>query len=159
MGNAGNRPSDHNVGGKTPVSPSTVNTNLQQTNQTRKKGRIDVKDVFNNDDDDDAANNAKKRKLVPLGKYFKFLTTHRTREDRIHVVTFYLADYGDEKKKKAEEPAKTGKEESTKSQEEKRKHIKSLIDKIPTDKNALFGYQLDWAIIDNVSERFTRARF
>ncbi|XP_020292411.1 RNA-binding protein 25 isoform X2 [Pseudomyrmex gracilis] len=124
MGNAGNRPSDHNVGGKTPVSPSTVNTNLQQTNQTRKKGRIDVKDVFNNDDDDDAANNAKKRKLVPL-------------------------DYGDEKKKKAEEPAKTGKEESTKSQEEKRKHIKSLIDKIPTDKNALFGYQLDWAIIDN----------
>lgn len=76
MGNAGNRPSDHNVGGKTPVSPSTVNTTLQQTSQTRKRGRIDVKDVFNNDDDDDAANNAKKRKLVPLGKYFKFLTTH-----------------------------------------------------------------------------------
>lgn len=47
--------------------------------------------------------------------------------------------------------AKGGKEESTKSQEEKRKHIKSLIDKIPTDKNALFGYQLDWAVIDNVS--------
>lgn len=61
-------------------------------------------------------------------------------------------DYGDEKKKKAnEETPKPGKEESTKSQEEKRKHIKSLIDKIPTDKNALFGYQLDWAVIDNVS--------
>lgn len=49
-----------------------------------------------------------------------------------------------------EETAKV-KEENTKSQEEKRKHIKSLIDKIPTDKNALFGYQLDWAVIDNVS--------
>lgn len=63
-------------------------------------------------------------------------------------------DYGDEKKKKTEDATKSGKEESTKSQEEKRKHIKSLIDKIPTDKNALFGYQLDWAVIDNVSVTF-----
>lgn len=62
-----------------------------------------------------------------------------------------ILDYGEEKKKKSSEEApKAGKEESTKSQEEKRKHIKSLIDKIPTDKNALFGYQLDWAVIDNV---------
>jgi len=64
---------------------------------------------------------------------------------------YIFSDYGDEKKKKTEEATKTGKEENTKSQEEKRKHIKSLIDKIPTDKNALFGYQLDWALIDNVS--------
>jgi len=71
MGSGGNRANDHSVGGKTPVSPSTAaNANSQQANQTRKKGRIDVKDVFNNDDDDDAANNAKKRKLVPLGKCF-----------------------------------------------------------------------------------------
>lgn len=63
---------------------------------------------------------------------------------------YIFADYGDDKKKK-EEASKAGKEETTKSQEEKRKHIKSLIDKIPTDKNALFGYQLDWAVIDNVS--------
>lgn len=63
-----------------------------------------------------------------------------------------FTDYGEEKKKKGtEETSKVAKEESTKSQEEKRKHIKSLIDKIPTDKNALFGYQLDWAVIDNVS--------
>ena len=64
----------------------------------------------------------------------------------------FCLDYGEEKKKKPiEEPLKAGKEENSKSQEEKRKHIKSLIDKIPTDKNALFGYQLDWAVIDNVS--------
>lgn len=75
MGSGGNRTGDHGVGGKTPVSPSAgVNTNSQQTNQTRKKGRIDVKDVFNNDDDDDAANIAKKRKLVPLGKCFIYIT-------------------------------------------------------------------------------------
>lgn len=40
-------------------------------------------------------------------------------------------------------------EESSKSQEEKRKHIKTLIDKIPTEKNALFAFQLDWGAIDN----------
>jgi len=73
MGSGGNRASDHSIGGKTPVSPNTAaNTNSQQTNQTRKKGRIDVKDVFNNDDDDDTANNAKKRKLVPLGKFYLY---------------------------------------------------------------------------------------
>lgn len=54
---------------------------------------------------------------------------------------------------------KPGKEETTKSQEEKRKHIKSLIDKIPTDKNALFGYQLDWAVIDNVSVSYVSTDF
>lgn len=152
MGSGGNRASDH-IGGKTPVSPNTtVNTNSQQPNQTRKKGRIDVKDVFNNDDDDDAANNAKKRKLVPLGKLllFSLLIILTRRKTRIFIV-YIFTDYGDEKKKKTEEATKAGKEESTKSQEEKRKHIKSLIDKIPTDKNALFGYQLDWALIDNVS--------
>lgn len=68
MGSGGTR-GEHTVGNKTPASPGTaVNTNSQQANQTRKKGRIDVKDVFNNDDDDDGTNNAKKRKLVPLGK-------------------------------------------------------------------------------------------
>jgi hypothetical protein len=73
MGSGSNRAgSDHTVGNKTPVSPSAA-ANPQQANQTRKKARIDVKDVFNNDDDDDAVNNAKKRKLVPLGNYSFFL--------------------------------------------------------------------------------------
>merc|ERR1712038_2077809 len=35
------------------------------------------------------------------------------------------------------------------SSEEKRKHIKSLIDKIPTDKTALFQYPIDWDLVDN----------
>jgi RNA-binding protein 25 len=39
----------------------------------------------------------------------------------------------------------------TESQEEKRKHIKTLMDKIPTDKTALFAVQLDWAAVDSVS--------
>lgn len=35
------------------------------------------------------------------------------------------------------------------SQEEKRRHIKSIIDKIPTGKADLFSYKLDWSEIDN----------
>lgn len=61
-----------------------------------------------------------------------------------------ILDYGDEKKRVKDEK----KEDSGRSQEEKRKHIKTLIDKIPTDKNALFAFQLDWAAVDNVSSSF-----
>lgn len=41
------------------------------------------------------------------------------------------------------------KEENVRSQEEKRRHIKSIIDKIPTGKSDLFNYKLDWNEIDN----------
>lgn len=37
--------------------------------------------------------------------------------------------------------------------EEKRKHIKSLIEKIPTAKPELFAYPLDWSIVDSVSSK------
>lgn len=73
MGSGSNRAGDHGVGAKTPASPSAATNANSQANPTRKKNRIDVKDVFNNDDDDDAANAGKKRKLVPLGKYFIFI--------------------------------------------------------------------------------------
>jgi RNA-binding protein 25 len=33
--------------------------------------------------------------------------------------------------------------------DDKRKHIKSLIEKIPTDKTALFAYSIDWDLVDN----------
>jgi RNA-binding protein 25 len=57
----------------------------------------------------------------------------------------YITDYGDDKKKKEPESG------SKASQEEKRKHIKSLIDKIPTDKEALFDFPIDWEAVDAVS--------
>ncbi|XP_055943656.1 RNA-binding protein 25-like isoform X2 [Argiope bruennichi] len=34
--------------------------------------------------------------------------------------------------------------------EEKRKHIKNLIEKIPTEKNELFAYNLDWTVVDKI---------
>lgn len=51
-------------------------------------------------------------------------------------------DYGEEDKSNIKGSVNT---------EEKRKHIKSLIEKIPTAKPELFAYPLDWSIVDSVS--------
>lgn len=85
-----------------------------------KRKKLDLREVFN-PDEDDSNTQVKKRKLVPL-------------------------DYSEDKKAKKDAEKKT--EESIKSQEEKKKHIKSLIEKIPTEKDALFAYDLDWSAID-----------
>lgn len=94
-------------------------------NRDPKRKKLDLREVFNPDEDDNTTM-VKKRKLVPL-------------------------DYNEDKKtsKKDKENGEKKSEESIKSQEEKRKHIKSLIEKIPTEKEALFAYQLDWSVIDN----------
>lgn len=49
-------------------------------------------------------------------------------------------DYGEEDKSSIKGSVNT---------EEKRKHIKSLIEKIPTAKPELFAYPLDWSIVDS----------
>lgn len=43
--------------------------------------------------------------------------------------------------------------------EEKRKHIKSLIEKIPTVKQELFNYPLDWNMVDTVRENTIRQAY
>lgn len=43
----------------------------------------------------------------------------------------------------------TEKKSETKTADDKKKHIKSLIEKIPTDKTALFEYTVDWDLVDN----------
>lgn len=45
---------------------------------------------------------------------------------------------------------------SKKSDEEKRRNIKNIIDKIPTEKNALFNYPLDKTEIDSTIEKKIR---
>lgn len=55
---------------------------------------------------------------------------------------YFHLDFGDESKKpKKEEKANA---------EEKKKNIKALIDKIPTEKDALFAYEVDWEMVDTV---------
>ncbi|XP_052767394.1 RNA-binding protein 25-like [Mya arenaria] len=88
------------------------------TEPSGKRKKLTVGDVFNQDDDD--SQDAKKRKLVPL-------------------------DYGD-----SGEDSMTGFEGGKKnaSVEEKRAKIKTLIENIPTAKDELFDFQLDWKIVD-----------
>jgi len=61
----------------------------------------------------------------------------------IKIITFFspTTDYGDELAKKEKDP---------KNSEEKRKNIKSLIEKIPTDKASLFAHPVEWSLVDNV---------
>lgn len=58
-------------------------------------------------------------------------------------------DYGEEDK---------GSSKGSVNTEEKRKHIKSLIEKIPTAKPELFAYPLDWSIVDSVSDYFLKLK-
>lgn len=100
-----------------------------------KRKKLEIKAVFNADEDEVAA--PKKRKLVPLGNFSDFIKTLGI----IHSHVSHL-DYGDESSKKEKEP---------KNSEEKRKNIKSLIEKIPTDKASLFAHPVEWSLVDNVS--------
>lgn len=91
-----------------------------------KRKKLAVESVFNRFDDDEVDEAPRKRKLVPL-------------------------DYEDEDKSSGGVEgagAAGGKGANT---EEKRKHIKSLIEKIPTAKPELFNYPLDWSVVDSVS--------
>ena len=98
-----------------------------------KRKKLEIKAVFNADEDDTAI--PKKRKLVPLG-----INWHMK---RVGIITVFSieTDYGDELSKKEKEPKNT---------EEKRKNIKSLIEKIPTDKASLFAHPVEWSLVDNV---------
>ena len=78
-----------------------------------------------NQDDDDAVEVKKKRKLVPL-------------------------DFEEEKK-----PVSLSLPNKPTTAEEKRKCIKNLIERIPTAKDELFAYPLDWSMVDSVSNNFS----
>jgi RNA-binding protein 25 len=86
-----------------------------------KRKKLTVDDVFNNDDDDESTM-SKKRKLVPLDY---------SEEERA-AISGRMAPVG---------PAA--------SAEEKRKSIKTLIERIPTAKEDLFAYPLDWTMVDS----------
>jgi len=115
-------PSNHNSPSDNDEPPSVSPAT------TNKKKKLDVKDVFNADEDEDSLPGAKKRKLVPLDY----------NEDR----------KGHKKKDNHKKEDKKG-DENSKCTEEKRKNIKSLIEKIPTDKSDLFEFVIDWDAVDN----------
>uniref|UniRef100_A0A3B5Q6U5 RNA binding motif protein 25 n=1 Tax=Xiphophorus maculatus TaxID=8083 RepID=A0A3B5Q6U5_XIPMA len=96
-----------------------------QLNAVKRKKLAAVDSVFNKFDDEEADEQPRKRKLVPL-------------------------DYGDDDKSLGLDGAEiSAAKGSSINTEEKRKHIKSLIEKIPTARPELFSYPLDWAMVDS----------
>uniref|UniRef100_A0A4W5MPM9 RNA binding motif protein 25b n=1 Tax=Hucho hucho TaxID=62062 RepID=A0A4W5MPM9_9TELE len=96
-----------------------------QPNVAIKRKKLTVDSVFNKFDDEEADEAPRKRKLVPL-------------------------DYGDDDKnlQSVVDGASGLAAIKGANTEEKRKHIKSLIEKIPTGKTELFSYPLDWSAVD-----------
>uniref|UniRef100_A0A8C1SRE5 RNA binding motif protein 25a n=1 Tax=Cyprinus carpio TaxID=7962 RepID=A0A8C1SRE5_CYPCA len=90
----------------------------------RRKALAAVDSVFNKFDEEEAEEAPKKRKLVPL-------------------------DYSEDERGglSLDGTEVTGSRPGVNT-EEKRKHIKSLIEKIPTVKQELFNYPLDWNMVD-----------
>ncbi|KAM4529737.1 RNA-binding protein 25b isoform 3-T3 [Fundulus diaphanus] len=86
-----------------------------------KRKKLPVDSVFNKFDDEEADEAPRKRKLVPL-------------------------DYDDDKSLGVDGAGLSSIKGA--NTEEKRKHIKSLIEKIPTAKPELFSYPLDWSMVD-----------
>lgn len=85
---------------------------------------------------------------------------HRTRVEpvkrkKLPVADIFNQDEDDEAEKPKKKmrplppPSDPTKKETKSSADDKRKHIKSLIEKIPTDKNDLFAYSIDWDLVDN----------
>lgn len=105
-------------------SVGTSNSPCQLTAGKRKK-LTTVDSVFNKFDDEEIDEPQRKRKLVPL-------------------------DYGDTDKSLELDGAELSGCKNNINTEEKRKHIKSLIEKIPTARPELFSYPLDWTMVDSV---------
>jgi RNA-binding protein 25 len=103
--------------------------------QSGKRKKLTRDEVFNNDEDEDSNDGGpKKRKLVPL-------------------------DYTELEHKPTTGPAGAAAAAATilakpTTAEEKRKCIKNLIERIPTAKEELFAYSLDWTMVDSVSTNF-----
>lgn len=109
-------------------SPGATNS-PSQLNVGKRKKLATVESVFNKFDDEEADEQPRKRKLVPL-------------------------DYGDDDKSLGLDGAEISGAKGSINTEEKRKHIKSLIEKIPTARPELFSYPLDWTMVDSVKTDF-----
>ena len=80
--------------------------------------KLEMRDVFNQGEDD-GATPSKKKRLPP--------SSHHSSSKKVHA---------------------PGDGAGGGNSEDKRRHIKSLIEKIPTDKAALFEYKVDWDMVD-----------
>lgn len=108
------------------MSSSVATGSPSQPNAGKRK-KLPVDSVFKKLDEEEADEQPRKRKLVPL-------------------------DYDDDKSLGVDGAGLSSIKGA--NTEEKRKHIKSLIEKIPTAKPELFSYPLDWTMVDSVRTPF-----
>ncbi|XP_012679210.1 RNA-binding protein 25 isoform X2 [Clupea harengus] len=97
-----------------------------QPHVVKRKKLATVESVFNRFEEEEESEAPRKRKLVPL-------------------------DYGEDDRggNLGLDGLDVSATKGGANSEEKRKHIKSLIEKIPTAKAELFSYPLDWSIVDS----------
>ncbi|XP_055721577.1 RNA-binding protein 25-like isoform X1 [Salvelinus fontinalis] len=91
---------------------------------SKRKKLSNVDSVFNKFGEEEADEAPRRRKLVPL-------------------------DYGEDDKSLGLDGAEVPGGKGGPNTEEKRKHIRSLIEKIPTARPDLFNYPLDWTAVDS----------
>lgn len=115
-------------------SNSSLPLSNNNTGSESRPKRLKVSEVFNSNEDEELAQNGKKRRPPPNA---------------------LLEDSNTDSNLSAGGEAGT----SQLSQEEKRRQIKNLIDKIPTSKNELFNYTFDWDLLDSVSHEQTKKTF
>lgn len=98
-----------------------------QSNSVKRKKLAAVDSVFNRFEEEEESEAPRKRKLVPL-------------------------DYGEDDRggNLGLDGLDVSVTKGGPNSEEKRKHIKSLIEKIPTAKTELFSYPLDWSTVDTM---------
>ena len=109
----------------TPPEPviNTISLPGPKLSDSNKRRKMQVADIFNQDMDDDEDSLKPKKKL----------------KSSLPPATAVAAEVP---------PAKI-KSEKAATVDDKKKHIKSLIEKIPTEKKALFEYTVDWDLVDN----------
>lgn len=94
-----------------------------------KKKKLSVQDVFNSNDDDEKVQQVKKRKLPVLID---------DNTDSNQSITSNLN----------KNPDQSNLDSKSSSNDDKRKQIKALIDNIPTTKEDLFKYEIEWDYVD-----------
>lgn len=111
----------------TPLTPT------EQGSQSDKRKKLTIQDVFNANDDEEQMDRSKRRKLPPLN------------DDNTDSNQSLISNTA-----KSSMPSGPNEEKKQNlSSEEKKKQVKSLIERIPTTKEELFRYKIDWDMVDS----------
>lgn len=101
------------------------------------KRKLAVNEAFRDDAEEDAANNYQKKSKLSLPEQSIGESSPQTKEDASRLTP------GKSNSNNAEANAL-----SAQAQEEKRQAVRKLIESIPTKKEELFTYPLDWSLLD-----------